>query len=110
MDAHLKESFGLPALHWNKGHGVDTRKVCYKGIALSADHTVFPVYGNAREVTYMLVGTGKLVKQCGLAAILVSCKGKGKQLCIRQWIFRCFNMVFSAFTKAWMRLGLFNGA
>ena len=58
----------------------------------------------------MLVGTGKLVKQCGLAAVLVSCKGKGKQLCIRQWIFRCFNMVFSAFTKAWMRLGLFNGA
>ena len=93
-----------------RGHGVDTRKVCYKGIALSADHTVFPVYGNAREVTYMLVGTGKLVKQCGLAAILVSCKGKGKQLCIRQWIFRCFNMVFSAFTKAWMRRGLLNGA
>ena len=42
------------------------------------NRAALPVYGNSREIAHMLIRAGKLVKQGGLSAVLISGQGKGK--------------------------------
>ena len=55
---------------------VDTGKVGDLGIGMSANGSTLAVDGDTGKVPHMLVGPGKLVEECSLAAILVSHKGK----------------------------------
>ena len=57
--------------------GIDTGKICNKSILMSPDRPALSVHSHSRKVTNMLVGTCKLVEECGLTAVLVTCKGEG---------------------------------
>ena len=57
---------------------IDTRKVDNFCIGIAADFTALAVNRNTREIADMLVGTGQLIEQGCLAAVLVSCKRKDK--------------------------------
>ena len=48
----------------------------------------------------MLVGTGQLVEQGGLAAVLISCQSEGNGLSCRKGIFARLHMVDAAFSQA----------
>ena len=65
---------------------------------MAADHTIFPVYGHTREIAYMLIGTGQLVKQSGFSTVLVASQGEGQGFTIRKGIFSLFYMVPSTFS------------
>ncbi len=54
------------------GHGIDARQVGDERVGLAADHAVLPVDGHAGEIADVLVGAGELVKERGLAAVLVA--------------------------------------
>ena len=65
-------------------------------------HPVFSVYGNTGKISHMLIGAGQLIKQGGLAAVLVAHKRKGKYFTVRKGIFLLFCVVFSAFSVSGM--------
>ena len=56
--------------------GVHARQVGHRGVGMVADGAVFAVDRDAGEVAHMLVGTGKLVEEGRLAAVLVAYEGK----------------------------------
>ena len=66
------------------------------------DHSIFTVNCHSREISHMLIRAGQLVEQCRLSAILISCQCKCQCCSIRQWIFICFFMIFSTFSKSRM--------
>ena len=87
-------------------HGINSRKICYQGIAFSTDRSVLSVHSNTWEISHMLAGAGKLIKQSCLSAVLVSCQCKGKHFTVRKGIFRFLKMKFSAFSQSRMRDGM----
>ena len=58
-------------------HRINAGKVCNQGIVVTFDDTVFTVHGYAGKIADVLVGTRKLVKECGLSAVLVADQRKG---------------------------------
>ena len=48
-----------------------------------ADHTILAVHSNPREISHMLIGSGQLIEESSLAAVLVSGQGKGQGLSLR---------------------------
>ena len=82
------------------GHGVDARQVGDLGLRVALDGTALAVHRHAREIAYMLVGTGELVEQGGLTAVLVASQRKGEGPVLGQGILPLFNVVFSALAKA----------
>ncbi len=74
------------------------------------DGAFLTVDGNAREVSYMLIGTCQLIEECSLATVLVTCQSKGEcsflhgtVCCV--WVQRVFFVVTSLFSQTWV-LGL----
>ena len=84
------------------GHGINTRQIRHQGVAVTTDHTVFPIYGHTREIAHMLVGSRQLVKQGRLSTVLVSRQGKGQNLSFRKWMFSLLHMIPSALSKSRM--------
>ena len=78
------------------GHGVDARQVGDLGLRVALDGTALAVHRHAREIAHMLVGTGELVEQGGLTAVLVASQRKGEGPVLGQGILPLFNVVFSA--------------
>ena len=72
---------------------------------MAADHTVLPVLCDAGEIAHVLVGTGQLVEQGGLAAVLVADQRKGQLCAVRQGIAAAPGMETAFFTQAGMLLG-----
>ena len=78
-------------------HRIDARKVRDQSIGMSLDDAVLAVDRNARKVSDVLVGTGQLIEQGRLAAVLVSDQRKGNPAfsafssisCSTVWIQRC---------------------
>ena len=50
---------------------------------MAFDYTVFTVYGNAGEVSYMLLRTCKLIKKCSFSTILISYQSKCQRFTVR---------------------------
>ena len=50
----------------------------------------------------MLIGTGQLVEQGGLSAVLIACQRKGQQRSLRKGIFCLFKMILSTFAETRM--------
>ena len=69
---------------------------------MSFDHAILPVYRHTRKISYMLVRSGKLVKQCRFSTILIADKSIGKQCPLRQRILILLRMIFSFLTKSRM--------
>ena len=84
------------------GHGIDARQVGDQGVGMAPDDTVLAVYGNAREIAYMLIGSGQLVEQGRLAAVLVADQSEGQYCVCRQRISCSLGMEPSAFAKTGM--------
>ena len=93
-----------------RGHGVNARQVSHQRVAVAVDDAVLAVNRHAREVAYVLVGAGELVKQGGLAAVLVAGKGEGQLLTCGQRRFVRLGVVLAAFAEAGMRCALAAGA
>ena len=60
--------------------GIDAGEVGNLGIGIATDDARLPVDGNAGEVAHVLVGTGELVEERCLAAVLIAGKGEGEQI------------------------------
>ena len=54
---------------------------------MAADAAALAVYGDAGEVAHVLVGTGQLVEERRLAAVLVARQGEGEHLGVGQGVF-----------------------
>ena len=80
-------------------HGIDARKIGYQGIIMASNHAVLAIYGHARKVSDMLVGTGELVEQGRLTAILIACQREGERRSLRQWVAIRLDMVNTALAK-----------
>ena len=63
------------------------------------DGTALAVHRHARKVTDVLVGTGELVEQGGLTAVLVARQRKGQGLILRQGMLPLLGVVLAALTK-----------
>ena len=59
---------------------------------MSADHAVFPINGDAREIADMLIRAGQLVEQSGFAAVLVADKSEGQGRAFRERIAAAFGV------------------
>ena len=81
-------------------HGINTRQVSDHSISLTADLSVLAVHRDPREVPDMLICPGQLVKKRRLAAVLVSDKGKGQELPVRERISASLGMILALFSKA----------
>ena len=69
-------------------------------------HAGLPVNGNPGEVSHVLVGSRQLVKERGLAAVLVSHQSIGQYSSIRQRIFTFLIVVLTCLTKSRMLRGI----
>ena len=63
------------------------------------DTSGLPVHSNAREVSNMLVGTGQLIKERSLAAVLITCERKRENLSFRKRLLSCLLVVLTTLTK-----------
>ena len=81
------------------GHGVDARQVGDLSLRVSLDGTALAVHRHTRKVADVLVGTGELVEQGGLAAVLVARQRKGQGLILRQGMFPLLGVVLAALAK-----------
>ena len=82
-----------------RGHAVDAGKIRDLSFRMFLDGAAFPIDGNAREVSDVLVGSRELVKECSLTGILVSCEREGELRTVRKGIFICFYVIAAAFTE-----------
>ena len=80
-------------------HGVDARQIRDVRVGHAADHSVLPVHGDAGEIAHVLIGTGELIEQGGLAAVLISRQRKGQHLPFRKGIRRFRIVVFAALAQ-----------
>ena len=62
---------------------------------MPADRSVLPVDGHAGEIAHVLVGTGQLIEQGGLAAVLVPHQGKGQHRPLGQRVTASLGMEFA---------------
>ena len=83
-------------------HGIDARQVCHQRILPAPDLAVFTVHRHAREISHMLAGSGELVEQRRLSAVLVARQGEGQHRALRQGMLRLLQMKFSSLAKARM--------
>ena len=83
-----------------RGHRIDARKVRDEGLRMLLDLAVFPVHGDAGEVSDVLVGTGQLIEERRFAAVLVSGQREGQGLPLRQRRLVLLVVVASAFAEA----------
>ena len=67
-------------------HRIDAGKICDPGVGIAADRAVLPVHGDAWEVADVLVCSGELVEQRGLAAVLVADQGEGQLRALRKGV------------------------
>ena len=65
-------------------------------------NAVFPVNGNTREISHVLIGAGQLVEKSCFSAVLISYERKRQDSIVRERIAAPFRVEFSAFTKARM--------
>ena len=72
---------------------------------MTTNRAVLPVHGHAGKIADVLVGTGELVEEGRLAAILVAGKGKGEGGSLGKRMFACFDMVASALAQTGMLHG-----
>ena len=61
---------------------------------------VLAVHSDTREVADVLVGAGELIKERGLAAVLLSCKGKGERGALGKRTLGIVVVVFARLTQA----------
>ena len=73
---------------------------------MAADDAVLPVHGDAGKVADVLVGTGQLVEQGGLAGVLIADQREGQFCSIRQGIAAALGMETAFLTET----GVFRGA
>ena len=57
-------------------HGVDTRQIGYQSVGMSLDSSILSVNSNTREISYVLLGSGKAVEKSGFSAVLIAHKSK----------------------------------
>ena len=69
---------------------------------MAPDDAVLAVYGNAREIAHMLIGSGQLVEQGRLAAVLVADQSEGQGCICRERISCSLGMEPSALAKTGM--------
>ena len=81
------------------GHGIDARQVSDLGLRVPLDGTALAVHRHARKVADVLVGTGELVEQGSLAAVLVARQRKGQGLILRQGMLPLLGVVLAALAK-----------
>ena len=72
---------------------------------MAADDAVLAVHRHTGEVAHVLVGTGQLVEQGGLAAVLVAYQGKGQRRAVRQGIAAALGMETAFLTQSGVFLG-----
>ena len=60
-------------------HGIDSGEIGNQSIGLTPDYPVLTIYRNTGKIPDVLIGTGQLVEQGRLAAVLVSDQSKCKQ-------------------------------
>ena len=68
------------------GHGIDTRQIGDLRLRVAPDGAAFPVHRHPRKVPHMLVCAGELIKERGLAAILVARQSEGQHAPLGQGI------------------------
>ena len=81
-------------------HGVNAGQVGDQGVLLAADGAVLAVNSDAGEVTHVLIGAGELVEKRGLAAVLITCQGKGEQRVIGQGLLIRLGVIDAALSQA----------
>ena len=69
------------------GQGINARQVRHRCLRVIADGAVLPVHGDTGEIAHVLIGTGELVEEGGLAAVLVACQGKGQLSLFQMYLF-----------------------
>ena len=82
---------------------IDTRQVGHERFGVILDRAALAVNRHARKIADVLVGTCQLVKERGLAAVLVAGKCKGQDLVIGQRVFLGFDVIFAAFAITGVR-------
>ena len=80
-------------------HRIDAGKVCDQGVFPADDHAVLPVHGDAGKIADVLAGSGQLVEERRLAAVLVADEGKGEERAVRQRIAASLRMEAPAFAE-----------
>ena len=90
-------------------HGINPRQIGNQGILVSPYHAVLAVNRHAGEVTNVLIGTGQLVEEGGLAAVLIADKGKGQLRAGRQLASAALGVEFSFFAKSGVFHEFFSG-
>ena len=85
-----------------RGHGVNTRQIRDQRVVTPADHAVFSVYRDAGEIAYMLIGSGELVKERRLAAVLVAGQRESQLCAFRERVFLGGIMIAPPFAKSGM--------
>ena len=71
-----------------RADGVDAGQVHHGAVLLPPDLTGLLVHGDAGEVAHVLVGAGELVKEGGLAAVLVAGQCEDHACFTSTWMFR----------------------
>ena len=90
-------------LFWRvRRHRIDPRKIGDQRIRMALDDAVLTVHRDAREVADVLIGTGQLVEQGRLAAVLVSDQRKGQDCSVGKRIFRRSVVISSLFSQSGM--------
>ena len=84
---------------------IDAGQVGDGGLGVAADDSVLAVHGHAREIAYVLVGSGQDVEERGLAAVLLAGKRKRELGALGQRVLVVLGVVFAAFTQAGVRIG-----
>ena len=67
---------------------------------MATDCAVLAVYSNSRKISYMLICTGKLIKEGSLSTVLISYKRVGEQCALRKRVSISLGMELSALTKS----------
>ena len=85
---------------------INARQIRHKRIRVTLYLTVLSVHRHAREITHMLIGPRKLIKQGSLAAVLLSGQRKPEHRTLRQSILMRRIMVLTCLTQTRMRVML----
>ena len=83
-------------------HGIDTGQVGDPRIIVAPYDPILPVHRNTRKIAHMLVCACQLIKQGGLAAVLIADQRKSQNRTLRQGIPAAFGMEAAFLTQSGM--------
>ena len=89
--------------------GVDAREIGDAGVGITLYDTVLAAYRHAGEVAHMLVGTGELIEERGLAAVLLAGKGESQDRVLGQRVLILLGVELAFLSESGMRVVLMQG-